>query len=108
MTTRISQPEITGSLTATGAGDTYKYRRVGKEFRKDLLIQTTGDLSGTFHIEVSAPDADTWTQCTDIDGTQLSYTNNIILRMVPVGLADIRVNCTARSSGTLNYSIREG
>lgn len=86
----------------------YKYRKVGKEFRRDLLIQTTGDLSGTFHVEISAPDANTWTQCTDIDGTQLEYTNNVVLRMVPVGMCDVRINCSAYTSGTLTYSIREG
>lgn len=108
MTTRISPREITGALTGTGAGDTYKFRKGGKEYPRDLLVQTTGDLSGTFHVEMSAPDANTWTQLTDIDGTQLQYTNNVVLRLVPVGLADVRVNCSAYTSGTLNYSIREG
>lgn len=108
MTTRTNPEEITGTLGSATAGNVYKYRKGNREYPQELLVKTSGGATATFHIEISDPEMDTWTQLTDVDGTQLAYTNDIALRLNPAGSQDIRINCSAYTSGTITYVIRAG
>lgn len=108
MTTRTNPEEITGTLGSVAAGNVYKYRKGNREYPQELLVKTSGGATATFHVEVSDPDRDTWTQATDVDGTQLSYTNDIAFVFKPPASMDIRIACSAYTSGTITYRIAAG
>lgn len=107
-TARVNPEEATGTLGSVTTGEIYKYRKGNREFPQQLLVKTSGGATATFHIEISDPDRNTWTTLTDVDGTVLSYTNDVALRLDPAGSQDVRLNCTAYTSGTITYAIRAG
>ena len=106
MTTRVNPPEIPGTIGSATSGSIYQYRKEKKDYPQELLVKTSGDADCTFHIEISDPDVNVWTQLTDVDGTQLSYTNDIALCFRPPSSCDVRITVSAYTSGTLAYTIR--
>ena len=106
MTARVNPNEIKGTIGSATNGLTYEYRKQNRDYPQELLIKTSGDADCTFHIEISDPEVGVWTQLTDVDGTQLSYTNDIALCFRPAGSCDIRITVFAYTSGTLAYTIR--
>lgn len=105
--TRINQDRVTGTLDAAEVGDTYQFRKGGRDSGAMLQIRTyTTDLSGTYHLEVADPDGSTFTQLCETDGTEIAWTDQgVVFVLTPAASCDVRLNMTARVSGSLTYTI---
>lgn len=93
---------LTGALTAaSGVVGPFRYRREpgDREWNQVHLI-LAGTWVGTMALQVSYPDAERWV--TESNGT---FTSNTSLPLSYGGSCDIRVLCSAYTSGTCYASL---
>jgi hypothetical protein len=92
----------TGTFTATGGGTAVPIARRG-----DLNISLWGTFTATVTLERSY-DGSTWLPLTYLDGVALSWTAPMSTAFtVSDAGASYRFNCTAFTSGTVNWRISQ-
>lgn len=108
--TTTNKTAITGTLDAVEVSTTYPYRKEGQHANYQLQIHTySNSLSGTYQVEVSPPGANKFTPVPYSNGTVIEWTDQgVVFVFNPAASCDVRLNMTARSSGSLDYSIRAG
>lgn len=106
----INEYMITGTLDAVEVGDTYKFRKEGRDTEYLIQIHTfDNSLSGTYHLEVAPPGTTNFTQVCNTDGSVIEWTDQgVVFAFNPAASCDIRLNMTARTSGSITYTIRLG
>jgi len=107
-TTNVSA--TTGTLDAVETGDIYKFRKEGRHNNYQMQVHTyNNSLSGSYHLEVSPPDANKFTQICNTDGSTITWTDQgVVFTFNPAASSDVRFNMTARASGSVDYTIRAG
>lgn len=96
-----------GTLTSAAAGDAFQLTEQPKSNDPGRINVTVwGTFSATVQIERSF-DGSTWHAVSkDVDGTAASYTAGFSLVVAEPELGvRYRINCTAFTSGTINYRI---
>lgn len=91
---------LTGTLAATGAG-------AAKPFHHDFNVSLWGTFAGTVQVERSFDGGTTFVPVSkDTSGSIATYTApcSIICAEPELGVL-YRVNCTAYTSGTINYRL---
>lgn len=94
---------VTGTFTATGQSD-------GILLGGDYNVSLWGTFSATVKLQRSFDGGTTWLDVSkDADGNAASYTSavSLIANEPEDGGALIRLNCSAFTSGTVNYRISQ-
>jgi hypothetical protein len=93
----------TGAFTATGGGAAVPIARHG-----DLNLSLWGTFAATVTLERSYDGGSTWLPLTYLDGVALSWTAPMSTAFsVEDPGASYRFNCTAFTSGTVNWRISQ-
>jgi hypothetical protein len=101
---------VTGSFTATGQSESFRpdlrsIHMLGATFN----ISIWGTFTGTIDLERSFDDGSTWLKCSrDSAGTSASFTAaaSVVVEEPEAGVL-YRLNCTAYTSGTINYRLSQ-
>lgn len=107
---RINPDIVTGTLDAAENGDTFKYRKEGRDEEYLIQIHTyNNSLSGTYHLEVAPVDTTDFTQICNTDGSVIEWTDQgVVFVFNPGASCDVRLRMSARTSGSVDYTIRLG
>jgi len=100
--------KVTGAFTATGPSERFAPdSRPGAPRRFNLSLW--GTFSGSVRVERSFDGGATWLECSrDGAGTPAAYAAPISVVMEePEAGVLYRLNCTTRSSGTVNYRLSQ-
>ena len=101
---------VTGSFTATGQSASFVPQSdTSGRYPKQFNVMARGTFVGTVRLEQSFDNESNWSVCSrDSAGTDASWTApfRVVVEEPEAGVL-YRLNCTAYTSGTINYRISQ-